>query len=35
MVWSWIGIGVLILGWLAILWGLIRFFMFVGAENDD
>lgn len=35
MVWKWIGFGILILGWGVILWGIVRFFMFVGDEKDD
>ena len=35
MTWSWIGFGMLILGGGLILWGLIRFFIFVDDENDD
>jgi hypothetical protein len=35
MAWDWIWLGVLILGWLAILWGLFRFFMSAGDEEDD
>ncbi len=35
MIWNWIGFGVLGLGWLAILWGLIRFFKIVNDEDDS
>jgi hypothetical protein len=33
MSWNWVGFGILILGWIVILWGLICFFRIV--DDDD
>ena len=33
MIWTWIGLGILVLGWFVILWGLIRFFKIVGDDD--